>query len=110
MREVLLFGIFTFYIAGTRNIVYRDIIKSCKDQKTVEGNTGFSAFIIGICALANMKQVCNVLLSQGTIFPDFADAFIVAHKIHHLIQNSIRIFDSYLTNRVINSKIIERRC
>lgn len=49
-----MFGIFTFYIAGTRNIVYRDIIKSCKNQKTVEGNTGFSAFIIGICALANM--------------------------------------------------------
>ncbi len=92
MREVLLFGIFTFYIAGTRNIVYRDIIKSRKDQKAVERYAGFSAFIIGICALTNMQQVCNILLSQGIVFPDFADAFVVAHKIHHLTQNSIRIF------------------
>lgn len=52
-----------------------------------------------------MQQVCNVLLSQDIVFPDFADAFIVAHKIHHLTQNSIRIFGTYLTNRVINSKM-----
>ncbi len=55
-----------------------------------------------------MQQICNVLLSQGIVFPDFADAFIVAHKIHHLTQNSIRIFGTYLTNRAINSKIDQK--
>ena len=81
-----MFGVFIFYIAGTRNIVYGDIIESCKDQEAVERNARLSALIIRICALANVQHVCDILLGQGIIFPDFADAFIIAHMIHHLIQ------------------------
>ena len=105
---LLLLGIFGFNVACARNIIHGYIVKAGKYQKVINGDPCFAAFVVGICALPDVQEVCDLLLGQGVVFSYFTNAFIVTHKIHHLTQNSIRIFGCYLTNRVISSKLMER--
>ena len=80
-KRWLLFRVFRFDIAGTGNIVHRNIIELRKDQQIINGNAGLAAFIVGIGALADMQQVSDPLLRQSVIFPNLAYSLIVSHDL-----------------------------
>lgn len=75
-----------FPVAGAGNIIHRDIVEPGKDQKAVNGNPCFAAFIICVGSLPDMEQVCNPLLSQGSVLPELAYPFIILHAGHTSVR------------------------
>ena len=70
-------GKFFFQTADACNIVHGNIVEFSQNDEAVHGYPRLAALVIGIGALDDVEQVCDFLLCQKMIFPDFPDTFVI---------------------------------
>ena len=91
-------------VACPGNVVHGNVLEFRKDHDVINGDSGFTTFIVRIGSLPYVKEVSNLLLGKSMIFSYFPYAFVIFHQI--TTSKTVYWKDVIiLTNRVINSKI-----
>ena len=77
----LIFGVGRGLSGYAADIVHADVIEAGEDDQAVDGNPGFTQFVIGVGFLPDMEKLRDLRLRQVFILPKGANAFALMHAI-----------------------------